>query len=707
MVLSLTFTTIDTTTREIRKTGKLSFVDLAGNERVKKSEVEGAQLKEAQHINKSLSALADVVGAKERRMGHVPYRNSKLTHILQDSLEDPSARIAVIVCLPPAQSCVAETLNTLQFSMRLNSLALQSLQVAAQSGEEIRAEFRKKLDEKDRQIENSSEKIRERDIQLEQKDRELKEVKQMVARLTLQLQQVPKGGSVASSHTSVTGSEPVSPHSPSSRRAGQTPTPYQQAHNSHPASPSNRKPPGGRTEDPRESSASRKAPAGGRSEDPGECSSRESSRQGPSHQRVSSSGSTNGEAKRIPPSSRRPSDACDPRMREVESRKPISLTYTYSDNTKKPLQEKLEEMRIEAGVDEADWKSGVSIIDTWGDEVDIGYHVFKVQFPVNVRFRPTTAMASLGEPGMDSTKVLKGVPKINQPKEDGARDRSLSVHSNASHASNFSANGTSSRQRNTSPREYSVKMTSPERALNLVPSGNLPPPIDSPGCPIGGCYQEISSVVRFNTDGSDCSDEHEIKERLLAQVRLAQTQKNTKETIRVGSADPSKDRRGATPHTGSSKENVQNSTPTPGHALAGRGAPRGTSGSTERSNYQGRPSVASPRQEVHTPTKGYFPGHSPGPRGGGHGVLGSNGQLAAVSPQRSNVAVSPGMRTQSAQGGVPGRAGSNTPQQINSSPQRPGIGSSARIHSGSTPVRMPNSVPQTNPRVASRSPHHG
>ncbi len=67
-------------------TGKLNLVDLAGSERISKSGAEGTRMQEAKKINLSLSALGDVIHSLKNNAGHIPYRNSKLTYLLQDSL---------------------------------------------------------------------------------------------------------------------------------------------------------------------------------------------------------------------------------------------------------------------------------------------------------------------------------------------------------------------------------------------------------------------------------------------------------------------------------------------------------------------------------------------------------------------------------------------------------------------------------------------
>lgn len=91
---------------------QLSFVDLAGSERTKKSGSHGVQLKEAQSINKSLSALGDVISALFSGNQHIPYRNHKLTMLMSDSLGG-NAKTLMFVNLSPAESNLDETNNSL------------------------------------------------------------------------------------------------------------------------------------------------------------------------------------------------------------------------------------------------------------------------------------------------------------------------------------------------------------------------------------------------------------------------------------------------------------------------------------------------------------------------------------------------------------------------------------------------------------------
>ncbi|CAM9662521.1 unnamed protein product [Chrysoparadoxa australica] len=104
-------------------TGRLYLVDLAGSERVKTSGVSGEALKEATHINSSLSALGDVMQALDQKAKHVPYRNSKLTYLLQDALGGNS-RTAMVVTICPTITTSEETLHALGFATRVRNISL-------------------------------------------------------------------------------------------------------------------------------------------------------------------------------------------------------------------------------------------------------------------------------------------------------------------------------------------------------------------------------------------------------------------------------------------------------------------------------------------------------------------------------------------------------------------------------------------------------
>ncbi|XP_028923700.1 chromosome-associated kinesin KIF4A isoform X2 [Ornithorhynchus anatinus] len=102
---------------------KLHLVDLAGSERQKKTKAEGDRLKEGININRGLLCLGNVISAlgDDKKGGFVPYRDSKLTRLLQDSLGGNSHTV-MIACVSPADSNMEETLNTLRYADRARKI---------------------------------------------------------------------------------------------------------------------------------------------------------------------------------------------------------------------------------------------------------------------------------------------------------------------------------------------------------------------------------------------------------------------------------------------------------------------------------------------------------------------------------------------------------------------------------------------------------
>jgi kinesin family member C2/C3 len=122
LILSLYVRTDNKLTGE-RTASKLHLIDLAGSERVSRSNAEGQRLKEAQNINTSLSALGDVIQSLRAQTQHVPYRNCKLTRLLSDSLGGKSKTL-LVVNLSPTRASAAESRCSCEFASRAKKVEL-------------------------------------------------------------------------------------------------------------------------------------------------------------------------------------------------------------------------------------------------------------------------------------------------------------------------------------------------------------------------------------------------------------------------------------------------------------------------------------------------------------------------------------------------------------------------------------------------------
>uniref|UniRef100_K7MZZ3 Kinesin-like protein n=1 Tax=Glycine max TaxID=3847 RepID=K7MZZ3_SOYBN len=143
------FTILQEFSRDKRmRSGKLILVDLAGSEKVEETGAEGRVLEEAKTINKSLSALGNVINSitcgLQGKASHIPYRDSKLTRILQDELVRGNARTALLCCCSPCAFNASESLSTLRFGKKCDT----SFSTSSPSGDESRARVLKKLREK-------------------------------------------------------------------------------------------------------------------------------------------------------------------------------------------------------------------------------------------------------------------------------------------------------------------------------------------------------------------------------------------------------------------------------------------------------------------------------------------------------------------------------------------------------------------------------
>ncbi|XP_021732678.1 kinesin-like protein KIN-14Q isoform X3 [Chenopodium quinoa] len=170
---------------------KLWLVDLAGSERIAKTEAQGERLKEAQNINKSLSALGDVISALANKSQHVPFRNSKLTHLLQDSLGGDSKAL-MFLQISPNENDLSETICSLNFASRVKGVELGPAKKQLDNIEFLRykqlaEKTKQEAKLKDLQIKKMEETIHNMESKIKDKDQKNKNLQEKLKELEAQL----------------------------------------------------------------------------------------------------------------------------------------------------------------------------------------------------------------------------------------------------------------------------------------------------------------------------------------------------------------------------------------------------------------------------------------------------------------------------------------------------------------------------------------
>ncbi|CAH0756808.1 unnamed protein product [Diatraea saccharalis] len=154
------------------KMGKLHLVDLAGSERQSKTQATGTRLKEATKINQSLSVLGNVISALvDGKSTHIPYRNSKLTRLLQDSLGGNSKTV-MIATIGPAETNYVETISTLRYANRAKNIENKT-HVNNEPGDALLTRFQQEIDQLKKQLEDTANDIEEDEEECEKSEEEL------------------------------------------------------------------------------------------------------------------------------------------------------------------------------------------------------------------------------------------------------------------------------------------------------------------------------------------------------------------------------------------------------------------------------------------------------------------------------------------------------------------------------------------------------
>ncbi|XP_021764618.1 kinesin-like protein KIN-14Q isoform X2 [Chenopodium quinoa] len=170
---------------------KLWLVDLAGSERIAKTEAQGERLKEAQNINKSLSVLGDVISALANKSQHVPFRNSKLTHLLQDSLGGDSKAL-MFLQISPNENDLSETICSLNFASRVKGVELGPAKKQLDNIEFLRykqlaEKTKQEAKLKDLQVKKMEETIHNMESKIKDKDQKNKNLQEKLKELEAQL----------------------------------------------------------------------------------------------------------------------------------------------------------------------------------------------------------------------------------------------------------------------------------------------------------------------------------------------------------------------------------------------------------------------------------------------------------------------------------------------------------------------------------------